>query len=68
MALPYVAGAFVSCSVTSTASRPTLRDDRETPFCRDTTIRLYCCFYQIVKRNSENQKLMGVLALRIYLR
>jgi len=31
MALPYVAGAFVSCSVTSTASRPTLRDDRETP-------------------------------------
>src|SRR6516165_10254599 len=38
MALPYVAGAFVSCTVTSIASRPTSVTIAKRPFCRDRTI------------------------------
>src|SRR6516165_7683318 len=67
MALPYVAGAFVSCSVTSTASRPAFVTIAKRPFCRNRTILALLLFYQIVNPNSENQKLMGVLAIKIYL-
>jgi hypothetical protein len=43
-------GALVSRTACVHRIPPHVRDDRETPLCRDGMDWLYCCFYQAAKR------------------
>jgi hypothetical protein len=49
-------GALVSRTACVHRIPPHVRDDRETPLCRDGMDWLYCCFYQIEKRNFFSKK------------